>query len=204
MQLINGQCLMVKVHKCTPPASPSHDVLKVCGSCHSIMIRQDVICSLQNHMQRSYSEIGPHKHFSHQHHLKCYWPGTLCFVQLQDFLQLQVHIKLPKLFVLRIWGPSHHAHCPRPALDSSVLADLCSHPSCFDPQRGAQPLMQRRLQLLLILYVYDAKKETFLPVPDMPLGLSLQLSAVIQHLHQINSGEYRAMSQDLHHSCCCS
>ncbi|KAA6417980.1 MAG: hypothetical protein FRX49_12062 [Trebouxia sp. A1-2] len=73
-ELINGQCLMVKVHKCTPPASPSHDVLK------------------------------------------------------------------------------------------------------------------RRLQLLLILYVYDAKKETFLPVPDMPLGLSLQLSAVIQHLHQINSG----------------
>ncbi|KAL0030950.1 hypothetical protein WJX79_003464 [Trebouxia sp. C0005] len=27
-ELINGQCLMVKVHKCTPPASPSHDVLK--------------------------------------------------------------------------------------------------------------------------------------------------------------------------------
>ncbi len=64
--------------------------------------------------------------------------------------------------------------------------------------------MQRRLQLLLVLYVYDAKEETFLPVPDMPLGLSPHLSTVIQHLHQITSGEYQAMSQDLHRSCCCS
>ncbi|DBA90734.1 TPA: hypothetical protein ACH3X1_003944 [Trebouxia sp. C0004] len=55
-------------------------------------------------------------------------------------------------------------------------------------KRGAQPVMQRRLQLLLVLYVYDAKEETFLPVPDMPLGLSPHLSAVVQHLHQITSG----------------
>ena len=65
-------------------------------------------------------------------------------------------------------------------------------------------MIQGRLQLLLVLYVYDAKEETFLPVPDMPLGLSSHLSAVIQHLHNITSGEYQDMSQDSHHSCCCS
>lgn len=54
-------------------------------------------------------------------------------------------------------------------------------------------MMQRRVQLLLVVYVYDAEEETFLPVPDMPLGLSSHLSAVIQHLHQISSGELQAM-----------
>ncbi len=52
--------------------------------------------------------------------------------------------------------------------------------------------MQQSFQLLLVLYVYDAKEETFLPVPDMPLGLSFHLSAVIQHLHEVTSGEYKA------------
>ncbi len=64
--------------------------------------------------------------------------------------------------------------------------------------------MQRRLQLLLVVYVYDAMEETFLPVPDMPLGLSTQLSAVIEHLHQITLGEYQATAQCPHHSCCCN
>lgn len=64
--------------------------------------------------------------------------------------------------------------------------------------------MQRRLQLLLVVYVYDAEEETFLPVPDMPLGLSSHLSAVIQHLHQITLGQHQAMSQHLIHSCCCN
>jgi hypothetical protein len=87
---------------------------------------------------------------------------------------------------------------------SSVLTDLCSRNPCFDLQTGAQPVVQRRLQLLLVVYVYDANEETFLPVPDMPLGLSSHLSAVIQHLHQISSGEHQAMSQNLHRSCCCN
>ena len=119
-------------------------------------------------------------------------------------LQLQGLVKLPKLLLLHIWDPSRRCHCSRPALHSSVLADFCSHSSCFDLQSGAPPLIQRRLQLLLVVYVYDAQEETFLPVPDMPLGLSSHVSAVIQHLHQITLGEYQAMSQCLHHSCYCS
>ncbi len=104
MQLINGQHLVVKVHKCTPPASLSQYILKVCGSCRSTMTWQDVTCSLQTHMQRRQLATGPHKKCTQRHHLKCLGQACSALFSYTDSQQLQV--KLPKLFVLLIWDPS--------------------------------------------------------------------------------------------------
>ena len=48
--------------------------------------------------------------------------------------------------------------------------------------------MERRLQLFLVLYIFSAEDDTFLPVPDMPTDLPPQVSAAVQHLHRMSSG----------------
>ena len=59
---------------------------------------------------------------------------------------------------------------------------------CLLVQRGTQPPLQRRFQLLLVTYVYSLEEETFVAAPDMPADLPPQLCAAVQHLHQITSG----------------
>ena len=50
-------------------------------------------------------------------------------------------------------------------------------------------LTQRRLQLLLVVYLYSVEAETFLPIPDMPAELPAQIAAAKQVLQQINGGD---------------
>lgn len=50
-------------------------------------------------------------------------------------------------------------------------------------------LVQRRLQLLLVVYLYNVEAETFLPIPDMPAELPAQIAAAKQVLQQINGGD---------------
>lgn len=59
---------------------------------------------------------------------------------------------------------------------------------CLLVQRGFQPPLQRRFQLLLVTYVYSVEEETFVAVPDLPADLPAQLCAAVQHLHYITSG----------------
>ncbi|KAL0046765.1 hypothetical protein WJX82_009387 [Trebouxia sp. C0006] len=108
--------------------------------------------------------------------LACYtWPHLRLWMQQQCPLGMADYVKAELIsgqhLVIKV-----HKCTPPASLSHNIL------------KRGAQPVMQRRVQLLLVVYVYDAEEETFLPVPDMPLGLSSHLSAVIQHLHQISSG----------------
>lgn len=48
--------------------------------------------------------------------------------------------------------------------------------------------MERRLQLFLVLYIFSAEDDTFVPVPDMPADLPPQVSAAAEHLHHMISG----------------
>ena len=73
-------------------------------------------------------------------------------------------------------------------------ASLSCHLVHFDMQRGFHSLTQRRIQLLMVSYIYSAEEETFVPIPDMPSDLPLQISAAIQHLHQMSSGARHATS----------
>ena len=68
---------------------------------------------------------------------------------------------------------------------------------CLVIQRGGQSLTQRRLSLLLVLYIYSAEEETFVPIPDVPADLPAQISAAIQHLHQMGSGVHPNIPSDL-------
>lgn len=58
--------------------------------------------------------------------------------------------------------------------------------------RGAFPdpkqVVERRMQVLLVVYMYDADAATFLPLPDMPTDLNRQLSDALQALKLIHAG----------------
>ena len=70
-------------------------------------------------------------------------------------------------------------------------------------------LVQRRLQLLLVVYLYNVEAETFLPIPDMPAELPAQIAAAKQVLQQISGGDcpgfccFAIFECCPHRYCCC-
>jgi len=48
---------------------------------------------------------------------------------------------------------------------------------------------QRSVQLLLMLYIYDPVADTFVPLPDMPAELPLQIHNAVHALQTIDAGK---------------
>ena len=57
-----------------------------------------------------------------------------------------------------------------------------------DPTRS-QSSLQKSVQLLLIVYIYEPAADTFVEIPDMPADISLQIRTAIQALQAIETGE---------------
>ena len=57
-----------------------------------------------------------------------------------------------------------------------------------DSTRG-QSTLQRSIQLLMIVYIYEPAVDTFVKVLDMPADMPLQIRTAIQALQVIETGE---------------
>ena len=53
----------------------------------------------------------------------------------------------------------------------------------------SQSTLQRSIQLLMIVYIYEAAADTFVDLPDMPADMPLQICTAIQALQAIETGE---------------
>ena len=54
----------------------------------------------------------------------------------------------------------------------------------------SQSSLQKSIQLLLIVYIYEPAADTFVEIPDMPTDISLQIRTAIQALQAIETGEH--------------
>jgi hypothetical protein len=59
----------------------------------------------------------------------------------------------------------------------------------------SQSTLQRSIQLLMIVYIYEAAADTFVDLPDMPADMPLQICTAIQALQAIETGELTLPAQ---------
>ncbi len=53
----------------------------------------------------------------------------------------------------------------------------------------SQSSLQKSIQLLMIVYIYEPAADTFVEIPDMPADIPLQIRTAIQALQAIETGE---------------